>query len=680
MTSKFIFCNKVIISEKCKSNNSLIEGKLLLKYLDKNGVLSKMIKSRLTNYRDIIIFGLLIWLKALAFRLIVLSPILVKGMFADLLMTLIILSLATVVASQKIRPYVLFGFNFILSLIWFSASTYSNYYGSIPTYLTLTSLGQVGQIGASISASIEPVYYIYALDIVIIIALFVYKLINRKPHAETSQKPARKYVVIYSSIVLAIALLLSAALIRQTKIITNELELARHLGMFHYQIAFALTNENARATKKVLTEAERQQLVDEIRTLVEHDNNGEKLYYGAAKDTNVIAIQLEAFQNFVINLEVNGQVITPFLNEFIKNNFYFNHIYQQIGEGNTSDAEFLFNTGAYPQGHLAMSKIVGNKEVQSLPRFLKQYDYSTYTFHVNDVTFWNRNELYPALGFDKYYDKQSFENDEFNFFGASDEELYRVAFNELSEKVANGEKVFSHIITTSGHHPFVIPEQYQTLDLPTSLEGTQLGHYLQAAHYVDEQLKLFVEKLQGSGLLDTTTLVIYGDHFGLQQQDNPADWVSEQLSIQYHDTLSRFNIPLIIAVPHVKGETVELTGGQVDIAPTLLNLLGLSHANTNYVLFGQDLINSTTNTIGIRYYMPTGTFINEDVLYTPGDSFETGKAINIHTYEPVEDLSLLKEDYDYIMKLMKESDLYTSQYPSLIQENNGKEGDLIDVK
>src|SRR5690606_4439291 len=126
-------------------------------------------------------------------------------------------------------------------------------------------------------------------------------------------------------------------------------------------------------------------------------------------------------------------------------------------------------------------------------------------------------------------------------------------------------------ITTSGHHPFVIPEQYQTLNLPESLLDTQLGHYLQTAHYVDEQLALFVGKLVESGMLDHTTLVLYGDHFGLQQQDNPAQWVSEQLNIPYHDTLSRFNIPFILAVPNIKGEQIKLTGGQVDILPTLLN-------------------------------------------------------------------------------------------------------------
>ena len=620
-------------------------------------------------YQDIILFGLLLWLKAIVFRLIVLPPILMKGVFSDLLFSVIIVSLVTILTSRRVRKYVLYGINIIVSLIWFSASTYQNYYGSIPTYLTLTSLGQVGQIGESISASIQPIYYIFALDLLIILIIFVInKFRKRSSFTFINVSPRRSKVVLVSVIALVASLILSAGLIYQSKSIVNEKELARHLGLYHYQVAYALKSDKQVNTSTTLTEEERQQLMSQIKDMLAEQNQSEKAYTGVAAGTHVLTIQLEAFQNFLIGLEVNGQVITPFLNEFVQSNFYFDHVYQQIGEGNTSDAEFLANTGAYPQGDLAMSKLVGQKEVQSLPRLLKQHQYSTYTFHVNDVSFWNRNELYPALGFDKYYEKADFVNDEFNFFGASDEELYRVAFEQLQQKDEAGENFYAHLIATSGHHPFVIPEQFQTLQLPESLQGTQLGHYLQAAHYVDKQLGLFVAELEESGMLAQTTLVIYGDHFGLQQQDNPPEWVSEQLGIVYHDTLTRFNIPLIIAVPGVQGEHVSLTGGQVDIVPTVLNLLGITTDDTEMILFGEDLLNSETNTIGIRYYMPTGTFINEDVFYVPGDQFSTGTAIDRDTFQPITDLSSLEEDYNYIMEVMKASDRYTSNYRKVITD------------
>ena len=63
---------------------------------------------------------------------------------------------------------------------------------------------------------------------------------------------------------------------------------------------------------------------------------------------NLIIIQIEAMQNFVVNRTYNGQVITPFINKLIKeDSFYFDSYYQQTGSGNTADAEFATNNSLY---------------------------------------------------------------------------------------------------------------------------------------------------------------------------------------------------------------------------------------------------------------------------------------------------------------------------------------------
>lgn len=106
--------------------------------------------------------------------------------------------------------------------------------------------------------------------------------------------------------------------------------------------------------------------------------------------------------------------------------------------GNTSDAEFMSNTSIYPIGTLAMSTGFGDRELPSLPRLLRDKGYEAYTFHVNQVGFWNRNELYPALGFNGYYDKDYFTNDHFNAFGASDEQLYITGVEKMAELQKKG--------------------------------------------------------------------------------------------------------------------------------------------------------------------------------------------------------------------------------------------------
>ncbi|MBL2468676.1 hypothetical protein ELJ42_30300, partial [Klebsiella pneumoniae] len=74
----------------------------------------------------------------------------------------------------------------------------------------------------------------------------------------------------------------------------------------------------------------------------------DKNLFGAAKGKNVILISMESTQNFVINKKINGKEITPFLNEFIKDSFYFDNFYHQTGQGKTSDAEFIVENSLYP--------------------------------------------------------------------------------------------------------------------------------------------------------------------------------------------------------------------------------------------------------------------------------------------------------------------------------------------
>src|SRR5690606_23026497 len=59
--------------------------------------------------------------------------------------------------------------------------------------------------------------------------------------------------------------------------------------------------------------------------------------FGVAKDKNVIVLQLEAFNSFFINREVNGQEITPHLNRLIEESMYFNQFYHQTAQGRTAD-------------------------------------------------------------------------------------------------------------------------------------------------------------------------------------------------------------------------------------------------------------------------------------------------------------------------------------------------------
>jgi phosphoglycerol transferase MdoB-like AlkP superfamily enzyme len=196
------------------------------------------------------------------------------------------------------------------------------------------------------------------------------------------------------------------------------------------------------------------------------------------------------------------------------------------------------------------------------------------------------------------------------------------------------------------------------------MKGTQLGDYIQAVHYTDYAVGKLIEQLKANGLYDKTMIVLYGDHFGLQPQDNKPEDVSAKLGITYHERISRFNIPLIIHVPGASPRQVLKTaGGQVDIMPTVSNLLGISLKDENYSAFGHDLLNTERNVFGMRYYLPTGSFFNNDIMYVPGKSFESGTAVSLDSLQPVTDFSAFKTDYDYVLKLMSLSDQYVQSLP-----------------
>ncbi|MGE7055787.1 LTA synthase family protein, partial [Paenibacillus glucanolyticus] len=112
-----------------------------------------------------------------------------------------------------------------------------------------------------------------------------------------------------------------------------------------------------------------------------------------------------------------------------------------------------------------------------------------------------------------------------------------------------------------------------------------------------------------------------------------------------------------------EGQVIDQVGGQVDILPTVANLLGISLDQEGFTAFGQDLLNVDRNVIGMRYYLPTGSFFNNEILFVPGDGFEDGTAVSLKTLEPVADITPYRSDYDYILQLMKLSDEYVKMLP-----------------
>ncbi|WP_434751480.1 LTA synthase family protein [Paenibacillus amylolyticus] len=639
-----------------------------------------MNRSRQTSSRALfVVLFILMLLKLSLLRYFFFNGLSGVGLLTDALAALTIVCVLDLIVPLSWKRTVYGAFNVLFSLVLFAATLYNAHFSSVPTYTALSELGQVAQVRGSIGPLVKPQHFLFFADIILGVPIrFIGRRRSRGAYHSNYQESSltfgrnrrRYWGKLGVALTAAFCIVLSGSFIVKGETIDNELVRAENLGFLNYQVSSAILTSKE---NEAIANGNINETIAKINALVSqypYQNKGadgtavKAKYFGQAKGSNLIVLQLESFQNFPINASLNGQELTPVLNNLAKESYYFSHFFQQIGQGNTSDAEFMSNTSIYPTGVVPMSAGYSDRDLPSLPKLLSQNGYESETYHVNDVTFWNRNKMYPALGFTRYFDKPSFTNDKFNDFGPSDEELYRVGVEKMTAHQAANQPFYAQFITASSHSPFTVPADRARIEIPATITNKLLHDYLQAINYTDYAVGQLINELKANGLWDNTTLVLYGDHFGLPEEEEITEQIQANLGIPYDGKVSRFNIPLMIHTPkQTRGQVVEQPGGQLDILPTVMNLMGVSLQQEKFTAFGHDLLNMDRNAFGIRYYLPTGSFVNNDIMFIPGAGFDDGTAYSLKTYEPVTNLEPYRSDYEHVLSLMKLSDEYVKLLP-----------------
>ena len=379
--------------------------------------------------------------------------------------------------------------------------------------------------------------------------------------------------------------------------------------------------------------------------------------FGVAKGRNLIVIQVESMQNIVVNKTYNGQEITPNLNELINggDSIYFDHYYQQIGSGNTSDAEFATNNSIYGTLASYTYKLYAKNYFKGLPVLMKEQGYETAVYHAHeDRHFWNREDAYESLGFDAYHggiegtDKGQYNMTEWMGWGLTDTEFFKQTMPYITEMK---QPFYSFVITLSNHHPYIMLDKYQFIKTLPEDKGTIFGNYLNSAAYTDYAIGQFLQALKDEGLYDNSIIAIYGDHMGLPKTDeNIKESVSTFIGKEY-DFDTMMNIPLIINIPNADrevGQTVSISGGQLDFLPTIAYLMGFDKLDTVYL--GHNLLTIDSGFVAEQTYMTKGSYFQDDIIYEMSRDgvFVNGRAWNINTGKSVP----VKDCYDGYMKSM----------------------------
>ena len=305
-------------------------------------------------------------------------------------------------------------------------------------------------------------------------------------------------------------------------------------------------------------------------------------FCGIAAGKNVIILQLEAVQNFVVDRTINGKEITPNLNKFLKENVKITNMHSS-SYTTTADSEHSFMTSTYPtENGEAFSKYYSNK-YDDIYSSLKNNGYYNVYAHGNYPNFWNRKNVYSKLPIDKTYFKDDFEDrSEMIRTYLADELLYRQMVDKMVEISKENTPFLTTLVAASSHKPFDLEgiqnkEQKVSIDLG-KYQGTKLGDYLESINYMDYAFGIFIDKLKEAGLYEDLVIIVFGDHYGMEMYDeNLIEFLGEDI-LNYNDARMQFefsNVAAGMRIPGISGLEINNPTNKIDIKPTLMQILGI---------------------------------------------------------------------------------------------------------
>lgn len=517
------------------------------------------------------------------------------------------------------QQWVLLFIEGFLSLLLFANVAYYRFFNDFITVPVLFQTQNFGQVSGSVGAVLEPYDILYFIDTLLLLALVCMKRVE-----PSARLPKRSLATVFIAGVLILSTNVALAETDRPQLLTRAFDrnyLVKYLGAYNYTIYDIIQNSKSSA-QRVMADSSDIAIVENYTNASYNSPN--KDYFGVAKGMNVIYVSLESFQDFLIDYKLNGEEVTPFLNSLTRNEntLYFKNFFHQTAQGKTSDAEFLMENSLYPLPQGAVFTTKAQNMYQGLPAILRDKGYYSAVFHGNNKTFWNREEMYKSLGYDMFYDSSYYNMIDENVlnYGLEDKPFFKETIPYLTSLP---EPFYAKLITLSNHFPYPLDEEDQSIP-PANTGDNTVDSYFQTARYLDEALKQFFDDLKKSGLDKNTLVVMYGDHYG--NSENRKEAMSEVIGKEVNDfeqaQLQR--VPLIIYAPGLKGFVSETYGGQIDVRPTVLHLLGID--TKHQISFGDDLLSKDRDEI---VAFRNGDFVTDEVTSIKGKIYDnrTGQVV-----------------------------------------------------
>lgn len=294
------------------------------------------------------------------------------------------------------------------------------------------------------------------------------------------------------------------------------------------------------------------------------------------KRSNLLIVFAESLESWVLEKKVDGKEITPCLNSLLKekSTLYAPNVLTQVKGGRSIDAQLMICSGLLPLMSGTYSSLYYDNTFYTLQKAMRGQKHSrSYLLTIDKVSTWNQGAVARSFGTDTIISYHDFKMTE--AFGTHKRIGDASFFQQCREKIERGEvwkpgeSVYMQFVTYSGHAPFKLPDHLRTITFPASIPE-KVADYMTTAHYTDKAIGDFVAYLKTLPQYKETIVVIVGDHEGLASYrqelvGNPA----------CRGLVSDKQLTPFIVLNSPVGMRYDKFMGQIDIYPTLLNLMQL---------------------------------------------------------------------------------------------------------
>jgi len=290
---------------------------------------------------------------------------------------------------------------------------------------------------------------------------------------------------------------------------------------------------------------------------------------GEEQKLNVAVIVVESLSAEYLGTFGNKSHISPNLDALAEKSLFFTNMH---ATGTRTDRGLESVTlSVPPTPGRSIVKRPDNEDMFSWGHLMKSRGYDTKFIYGGYGYFDNMNYFFSHNGF-ATVDRRDFQENEIvfeNAWGVSDEDLFNRCIKEFNSSYRKQKPFFSIIMTTSNHRPYTYPEGRIDIRSHTGRDGS--------VKYTDYAIGKFIRDAQKEPWGRDTIFVIVADHCAGSAGKTALP-------------VKRYEIPLFIYSPaHIKPRKIDTLASQIDIAPTVLELLHFSYTSN---FFGRDILST----------------------------------------------------------------------------------------